>query len=239
VSIQSREHIYRLDGVEYQASISWDDSRSGPRPAVLVAHAWRGRSDFENGEAMRLANAGYVGFALDLYGKGVLGRSPEENRRLMQPLVEDRGILQQRMLLAVDEARALDEVDGSRMAAIGFCFGGLCVLDLARCGAGLRAVVSLHGLLTPPALPTKHRFSGKVLVLHGWDDPLALPEQVVALGGELTALGADWQIHAYGNTVHAFTNPAANDATHGLKYDATADARARRSLAAVLQEAFS
>jgi dienelactone hydrolase len=223
--------------VDYEARVCWDDSITEPRPAVLVSHAWRGRTELENAEAERLARQGYVGFALDLYGKGIVGTNAAENRKLMQPYMNDRDRLQRHMHLALREARSLPEADGSKIAAIGFCFGGLCVLDLARSGADVRGVASFHGLLSPP--PSKNsRFSGGVLVMHGWDDPMAPPGDVVALGKELTELGADWQVHAYGNTLHAFSNPAADDASHGLKFDARANDRARRALSAFLTELF-
>jgi dienelactone hydrolase len=132
--------------------------------------------------------------------------------------------------------REQPEVDPRRIAAMGFCFGGLCVLDLARSGADLRGVVSFHGLLTPPEPHPQYTILAKVLVLHGFDDPMAPPEQVVALGLELTEAGADWQIHAYGNTLHAFTNPRANDPGFGTVYNETADRRSWRSLREFLAE---
>jgi dienelactone hydrolase len=239
MAIRSRSHGYSEGGIHCEARLSWDDAWHEPRPAVLVSHAWRGRSDFENSQAEWLAGLGYVGFALDLYGKGVLGSNPEENRRLMQPYMDDRGKLQRHMQRALHEARQLPEVDASRVAAIGFCFGGLCVLDLARSGADLRGVASFHGLLTPAGNTAGKRFEGSVLVLHGWEDPLAPPRELLALGAELTALGADWQVHAYGNTLHAFTNPAADDAAHGLKFDRLANDRSRRSLQSFLAELFA
>lgn len=239
MSIQSRQHAYREDGVEYEARVCWDDSIKEARPAVLISHAWRGRSDFENAEAESLARMGYVGFALDLYGKGVIGSNPDENRKLMQPYIDDRDHLERHLQAALREARSLPEVNSAKVAAIGFCFGGLCVLDLARNGADVLGVASFHGLLAPRLPSGKRRFDGSVLVLHGWDDPMAPPEAVVALGKELTSLGADWQVHAYGNTLHAFTNPLADDAGHGLKFDARANERARRTLASFLADLFN
>lgn len=238
MSIRTRQHAYREEGVEYEARVCWDDRFTAPRPAVLVSHAWRGRTDFENAEAERLAEMGYVGFALDLYGKGIVGSNPEENSKLMQPFMDDRARLQRQMHLAVREARSLPEVDKSKLAAIGFCFGGLCVLDLARSGADVLGVASFHGLLSPP--PSKNsRFAGSVLVMHGWDDPMAPPGDVLALGKELTDLGADWQVLAFGHTLHAFTNPDADDPASGLKFDARANDRARGALNPFLAELFA
>jgi dienelactone hydrolase len=132
--------------------------------------------------------------------------------------------------------RAQDDVDESRVAAIGFCFGGLCVLDLARSGADINGVASFHGLLTPPPDSDDARISSKVLVMHGWDDPMATPEHLVALGRELTRKEADWQFHAYGNTMHAFTNPLADNPDFGTVYQADADRRSWASMKAFLSE---
>jgi dienelactone hydrolase len=185
-----------------------------------------------------LAELGYVGFALDLYGKGVRGGSREENIALMQPLLDDRPALQRRMKLALESIRKQKEVDPARVAAIGFCFGGLCVLDLARTGADVLGVASFHGLFTSPGNTTGNRIQARVLVMHGWDDPMATPGQVISLAGELSEMGADWQIHAYGNTLHAFTNPAADDVEHGTVYDADADRRSWQNLQLFLAELF-
>jgi dienelactone hydrolase len=118
---------------------------------------------------------------------------------------------------------------------MGFCFGGLCVLDLARTGADVRGVASFHGILKPSGLPAKP-IKSKVLVMHGYDDPMAPPEDVLALAKELTASGADWQLHAYGNTKHAFTNPEANNAAMGLMYNADADRRSWHAMLGFFEE---
>lgn len=239
MGIQVRELEYSDNEGAYAAHVAWDDSASGPRPGVLVSHAWGGRSEFEDRKAERLAELGYVGFALDLYGKGKRGSSPEENSRLMAPFLDDRAKLQGRMRLALNEIRQLSQVDSRKVAAIGFCFGGLCVLDLARIGADVRGVVSFHGLLTAPGNTGDTGIAAKILVLHGWKDPLAPPEQVPALATELDAQGADWQIHAYGIAAHAFTNPAADDAANGLLYDPVAEHRAWDSMQLFLNEVFA
>jgi dienelactone hydrolase len=206
---------------------------------VLVAHAWGGRSDYEDGKADGLAELGYAALTLDLYGKGVRGSSPEENGALMQPFLVDREMLQKRLLISLNELREQPEVDATRVAAIGFCFGGLCVLDIARTGEKLAGVTSFHGLLGAPGNTTGNSISARVLVLHGWDDPMATPADVDSLAAELSAMGADWQLHAYGNTMHAFTNPAANDRDMGTVYDATADRRSWQAMTNFLDELFN
>lgn len=236
MAIQTRTIDYSHAGTALEGFFAHDDRRVQPLPAVLIAHAWRGRDEFVCAKARTLAGLGYAAFALDLYGKGILGANTEENARLMQPFMDDRGLLQSRMTAGLETLRQQPEVDSRRIAAMGFCFGGLCVLDLARTGADLRGVVSFHGLFIPPDNLAATRIRAKVLALHGFDDPMVPPEQVLALGRELTAAGADWQIHAYGNTVHAFTNPIANDPAFGTVYDEAADRRSWESLKSFLSE---
>jgi dienelactone hydrolase len=236
MNIQTRTIDYRDDTQALQGFMCWDAAAPGPVPGVLVAHTWRGRSEYEENKARQLAELGYAGFALDLFGKGVLGSSPEENRGLIQPFMDDRSLLARRMQLAVDELRTQDEIDETRLAAIGFCFGGLCVLDLARSGSDVNGVVSFHGLLTPPRDAGSGPIRSKVLVMHGWDDPMAPPEHLVDLGRELTRKQADWQIHAYGNAMHAFTNPLANNPDFGTVYQPDADRRSWASMQTFLSE---
>lgn len=209
-----------------------------PRPGILVSHTIRGRTDFEDARAVALAEMGYVGLALDLYGTHTRNSDIDAYRSLMNALKADRPALQRRLLDWVDVLKAQAEVDDAALAAMGYCFGGLCVLDLARTSNDLAGVASFHGLFDPPGNTTEHRITAKVLALHGWDDPLASPEAVAALAAELTGQGADWQIHAYGNTLHAFTNPAANDNDAGTVYNERADERSWLALQNFLDELF-
>lgn len=236
MTLQHRLIEYGDGDTVLEGRLAWDDRLDGPRPGILVAHAWSGRSAYEDGKADALARLGYVAFALDLYGKGVRGSGPDENAALMQPFMDDRPMLQQRLLRSLETLRVQPEVDEDRVAAVGFCFGGLCALDIARSGADVAGVVSFHGLLSPPGKPVGNRTRARVLVLHGWDDPMATPDAVLGLATELTALGADWQLHAYGNTQHAFTNPAANDPERGTVYDDVADRRSWQAMTNFLDE---
>lgn len=229
---------YEHNGAQLEGLLARDDADDKPRPAVFIAHAWRGRSEFERNKARELADLGYAGFAMDLFGKGVLGSSVEENRQLIQPFVEDRALLQSRMTKALEILRAHPAVDSDRVVAIGFCFGGMCVLDLARIGTDIGGVVSFHGLLGKPDNVAGTRIKAKVLVLHGHEDPMVPVDDVIALENELTDAGADWQIHVYGNTMHAFTNPQANDPDFGTVYNADADRRSWRTLINFLDEVF-
>lgn len=217
------------------------DNALGPhkKPGILVAHDWSGRNDFACQKAKTLAKLGYVGYALDMYGKNKVGKTKEEKQSLMQPLVQDRAKLQQRMVLAVDAMKQLDCVDPEKTGAIGFCFGGLCVLDLARTGALLNGVVSFHGLLDAPANIEEASIKAKVLVLHGYADPMVSPQQVLSFANEMDSAGVDWQINMYGHTLHAFTNPEANDPSFGTVYDKKADARSWLAMKAFFAEVFA
>ena len=238
MTIQTRTIDYQDGDVDLQGYLAWDDSVEGKRPGVMIAHAWAGRSDFDNGKAQALAKLGYVGFALDNFGRGILGTNTEENSALIQPFLDDRAMLQGRLQIALEVLKGLDEVDASRVAAIGFCFGGLCVLDLARTGTDIRGVVSFHGLFGSPGNTAGNKIKAKVLALHGWDDPMAPPDQVVSLAEELSSMGADWQVHGYGNTMHAFTNPQANDPDFGTVYSPDADRRSWNAMQDFLSEIF-
>ena len=236
MNIQSKLIEYSDGDHLMEGYMAWDDSISGERPGVLIGHAWAGRGEFECQKARDIAALGYVGFALDVYGKGVLGTRPEQKTGLMKPFLDDRAMLQRRMAQIFELVRSQEVVDASRVAAMGFCFGGLCVLDLARTGADLRGATCFHGLFSPAPNLSGRKIQAKVLALHGWDDPMVTPDQVVALGAEMTAAGADWQIHAYGQTSHAFTNPAANNPELGRVYNEVADRRSWQALENVLSE---
>ncbi len=239
MSIRTRPVDYDDGNIAYEGTLAWDDASDGPRPGILVVHTIRGRSAFEEGKAEALARLGYAAFAIDLYGRDVIGTGEDNTRSHMNALKADRDALQRRLSLSLRVLKEQAEVDERRTAAIGFCFGGLCVLDMARIGEDLAGVVSFHGLLDAPDNRPDNNIDARVLVLHGWDDPLATPDSVLALSEELTAAGADWQLHAYGNTVHAFTNPMANDESRGTVYAAAADRRSWVAMKNFLDELFS
>lgn len=197
---------------------------AGPHPAVLVCHAFGGRDGFAVDKAGKLAELGYVGAAIDLYGVGRRGTDRASSSALMMELINDPPLLRRRLAASYQAVRTLEGVDPDRMGAIGFCFGGMCALLAARMGLPLRGVVSFHGLLKiGEKLDANVR--ARVLVLHGQDDPMAPPSDIGAFAEEMKRIGADWQLHAYPGVVHAFTNPSANDRDFGTVYDADADRR--------------
>jgi dienelactone hydrolase len=198
---------------------------AGPHPAVLIAHNWAGQSEADNDIARRLAALGYAGIAIDVYGKGNRGELQGDNSHLMNPWMGNRAGLQHRLLAAVAAAAAHPMVDAERIAIIGYCFGGLCALDVARSGAPeIKGAVSFHGVYAPNGLAAQP-ITAKVLVLDGYRDPLCPPEAKAALMAELEAGGADWQFLSYGRTYHAFTNRGAANAAGGMEYNPDTDRR--------------
>lgn len=222
----------------FQGVVAWDSSSQAKRPAVLVAHAYFGQLQFEENKAIALAEIGYVGFAIDMYGKGKRASSPEEARSLMGELNANRAELLARIQLGLKTAQEFELTNPTKMAAIGFCFGGKCVLDLARSGENLKGVASFHGIYDKPELNQNTPIKAAVLVFHGWEDPLATPKQTVALAQELTERNADWNICAYGHTGHAFTNPNANSPETGMLFNKKSTNRSWRSLTNFLAELF-
>lgn len=212
--------------------------KSGRYPLVLVSHAWAGRDEFACKKAESLAELGYAGFALDMYGKGKLGRSIEENSALMQPFMDDRNYLLRRIKAGLHFAKTLPQIDSKKMGGIGFCFGGLCILDLARSGEPLQGIVSFHGLLNRPEKMPSPSIQAKILAMHGYADPMGPVSEVNEFQLEMEKSGADWQMHIYGNTQHAFTNPNANDANLGLIYNPLAEQRSWQAMKNFFQEIF-
>lgn len=235
MGIETQAIDYSDGDLALRGVLAWDTDNE-PRPGVLVAHAWGGRTQFEDEKAVWLAARGYVGLAVDVYGAGVVGADPEENAGLMQPFLDDRQLLLRRLAIGLDVLKNQTPVDASKTAIMGFCFGGLAALDLARSGADIAGAISIHGIFAPP--PETKPITAKVLALHGWDDPMATPEDVVAFGAEMSQAGADWQLHGYGNTLHAFTNPESNDPAMGVGYSKSADRRCFQAVENFLEELF-
>lgn len=236
--IKTQKIEYKDDNVVLEGFYAYDDKITEKRPAILVAHDWSGKGEFACKKAEKLAELGYVGFALDMYGKGIVGHTKEEKTALITPLLQNRANLQKRIIAAFDTVKKLDTVSTSNIGAIGFCFGGLCVLDLARSGRDVKGVVSFHGLLHAPENMPDNHISAKVLVLHGFNDPMVTPDQVIAFGHEMTHAKVDWQLDIYGNAMHAFTNPQANDPSFGTVYDKNADARSWIAMKEFFKEVF-
>ena len=232
------DYTHNGDLLEAYCAYPDDAVLSDTYPLVLVSHAWAGRDDFAIDTARTLAENGYVGFALDLYGKNKIGKTVEEKSSMMQPFMQNRKFLHERLLCNLDHAKNLDFVDENKVAAIGFCFGGLCVLDLARIGADLQGVVSFHGLLSVPEGIEYGEINSKVLVLHGVDDPMVKFSEVESFTKEMDTHKANWQINIYGNTKHGFSVPSANDEKLGIVYNSQSEKRAWSETYSFLDEIF-
>lgn len=235
----SREKAVSLDFEGHQLEGVLVARRDGARrPGVLIFPTVMGVSDLELGFARDLVHLGYTGFVADLFGKQFRGSDRDTMFAQMNRLRADRAALRRLLTAVLDQARTLDAIESDAIVAIGYCFGGTCALDLARSGADIRGVASFHGLFDPPPLDPQP-ITAKVIAFHGWDDPMVPPEAVAALGKELTDAGADWQIHAYGNVKHGFTNPNASAlGIPGVDYNRLAADRSWTSFVNFLEELF-
>lgn len=221
----------RTDTIEYhdgetalEGFLAYDDASQIQRPGVLVVHEWKGLNDYAKKRAEQLAGLGYIALAVDMYGKGVRAQSHDEAAKLSGVYKNDRQLMRRRILAGYDELKRHPLTDPARIAAIGYCFGGASVLELARSGADVVGVVSFHGSLSNPNPADARNIKGKVLILHGADDTFISPEEVEAFKQEMAASGADYKFIAYPGAVHSFTVPSAgNDPSTGMAYNAQAD----------------
>lgn len=217
---------YKQGDTALEGYLAYDTAAEGKRPGILVVHDWMGPGKFSNGRAEELAKLGYVALAVDIYGKDVRPKDNAEAGAQATKYKNDRKLLRERILAALNVLKARDNVDPNKIAAIGYCFGGTTVLELARSGAPVAGVVSFHGGLDNPAPEDAKNIKGKVLALHGADDPFVNAEQVAAFEDEMRKAGVDWELVKYSKSVHAFTNPeAGSDNSKGAAYNAEADKR--------------
>ena len=208
-------------------------------PGVLVVSDWMGVGPFAIERATKLAELGYIAFVADIYGKGIRPTNAQEAGAQAGKYKQDRALLRSRVNAALAVLRDQPGCDGGRVAAMGYCFGGMTVLELARSGAAVVGVVSFHGSLDSPTPADAKQIRGKVLVLHGADDPHVPPADVAAFEEEMRAAGVNWQLTAYGGAVHSFTNPHAGDySLKGVAYNAQADRRSWQALTDFLHELF-
>ncbi|MES2135681.1 MAG: dienelactone hydrolase family protein [Pseudomonadota bacterium] len=209
-----------------------------PRPTVVLIPTVMGVSDLELGFGRQLVELGYNALVADIFGRKFRGADRDTMFGELGRLKADRAALRRRLQHVLDLCLGEASVPGRQVVVAGYCFGGMCALDLARSGADIAAAVAFHGLFDPPGLPPE-KIRAKVVAFHGWDDPMVPPEAVVALGHELTEAGADWQIHAYGNVAHGFTNPNAHTiGLEGVRYNELAAERSWTSFISLLEELF-
>lgn len=236
-AIRTRTLEYRHGGAVLEGHLAYDDAARGKRPGVLVIHEWMGLTDYEQRRTRELAQLGYVALAADIYGRGVRPANREEAMAATRRFREGIPLLRARARAGLDALRGVPEVDPARLAAIGYCFGGMAVLELARSGADLRGVVDFHGGLDTPSPEDTRNIRGSVLALIGADDPSIAPEQRLAFERTMRAAGVDWQLVLYSGAVHAFTNPrAGDDPSRGAAYNAKADRRSWEAMRDFLAE---
>jgi dienelactone hydrolase len=237
--IVSKTVEYKQGDAVLEGVSVYDDAIQGKRPAVLVVHQWKGLGDYEKKRAEMLAKLGYNVFAADIYGKGIRPQSPQAAGAEAGKYKHDRALLRSRVRAGLDVLMTHELTDPKRVAAIGYCFGGTTVLELARSGADIVAVVSFHGGLSSPAPADAKNIKAKVLALHGADDPNVPPKEVAAFEDEMRQGGVDWQLIAYGGAVHSFTDwNAGSDNSKGAAYNERADRRSWEAMKQFFAEAF-
>jgi dienelactone hydrolase len=231
---------YKQGDTVLEGYLAFDDAVKGKRPGVLVVHAWKGLDDNAKARADMLAGLGYIAFAADIYGKGVRPKDNDEAGKLAGKYKTDRKLLRERVNAAFAELAKNTRVDATKTAAIGYCFGGTTVLELARSGTAVSGVVSFHGGLDSPTPTDGKAIKAKVLVLHGAADPHEKPADFAAFQKELADAKVDWQLVEYGGAVHCFTDKTAGtDAASGCAYDPVADARSWAAMRTFFDELFA
>mgnify|MGYP001329883783 CR=1 FL=1 len=236
--IVTKTIVYDDRGTALEGYMAYDNSISGKRPGVLVIHEWTGINDYIKSRVEQLAGMGYVAFAADIYGKGIRPKNADEAAQQAGIYRKDRPLMRRRVTAGLDELKKNVMVDTSRIAAIGYCFGGGTVLELARSGAKLNGVVSFHGNLDTPDPNDARNIKCKVLVMQGADDPYT-KDQVPAFEQEMRDAKVDWELNMYGGAVHSFTNPSAgNDPSKGAAYNAEADHRSWEAMKQFFAEIF-
>jgi dienelactone hydrolase len=238
-AVQTRPIEYQDGEAVLEGSLAYDDAATAASPGILVVHEWKGLNDYAKRRARMLAELGYVALAVDMYGKGVLAKDHQEAARLSGVYRSDRALMRRRILAALAVLRSQPHVDEARIGAIGYCFGGTTVLELARSGADVKAVVSFHGGLDSPDPEAGHAIRGTVLVLHGANDLYVAPEQMAAFTREMEAGGVDYRIVEYPGAVHSFTVPeAGTDPSRGMAYDPEADRQSWEEMRRLFEEVF-
>ncbi|MCL4790304.1 MAG: dienelactone hydrolase family protein [Verrucomicrobia bacterium] len=229
---------YNHGDVTLEGHLVYDDANRTTRPAVLISHQWKGLSDYEKKRAEMLAKLGYVVFAVDIYGKGIRPKDAASAGAEAGKYKSDRTLLRARVNAGLETLRKQKFVDPKRIAAIGYCFGGTTVIELARSGADVAGVVSFHGALDSPKPEDGKNIKCKILALHGADDPFVPEKDIAAFESEMRDAGVDWQLVSYGGAVHSFTDWNADGSMKGAKYDKRADERSWEDMKQFFAEIF-
>ncbi len=237
-AIQTQTVEYKHGDTILEGAIVFDDAAKGKRPGVLIVHQWKGLTDYEKKRAEMLAKMGYVALCADIYGKGVRPQTTQEAGAEAGKYKADRVLLRSRVNAGLDAIKNMRLVDSNRVAAIGYCFGGTTVIELARSGAELSGVVSFHGGLDSPTPADGKNIKTKVLACHGADDPFVPAKDLTAFQDEMKSSGVDWQLVQYGGAVHSFTDWGATGAMKGAQYNEKADKRSWEDMKQFFGELF-
>ena len=239
-AIRTETVEYRDRDAVLEGYLAYNDDSQTRMPGVLIIHEWTGLGPYVEKRAEQIASLGYVAFAADIYGKGIRPSDPKDAAAQSAIYKKDRALMRERAMAGLKILQTDPLVDPSRIAVIGYCFGGTTALELARSGADLRGAVSCHGGLDTPEPGDAKNIKAKVLVLHGADDPHVPAKDLEAFENEMRDAGVDWQVVLYGGAVHSFTNPTAgSDPSKGNAYDAKADARSWEAMRSFLNEVFT
>jgi dienelactone hydrolase len=237
--VKTRAVEYKQGDTALQGFFAWDDAKAGKRPGVLVVHEWWGHNEHARNQARRLAEAGYVAFALDMYGKGKLATHPKDAQAFATELMSQPDVAVARFNAALDQLKQDPHVDPTKIAAFGYCMGGGVALAMARAGADLAAVVTFHGALATQNPAKPGAVKPRLLILTGADDPMVPPAQVDAFKSEMKAAGATFDVVSYPGVKHSFTNPNADKVgMEGLSYNAQADKQSWTAAMKLLGEVF-
>jgi dienelactone hydrolase len=228
-AVQGKEVTYRAADTTMRGYLAYDDAREENRPGILIVHEWWGHTEYARERARMLAELGYTALAVDMYGDGRQALHPEEAARFAAAVRQNLPAAQERFEAALAELRQHPTVDPEKIAAIGYCFGGAVVLEMARAGVDLKGVVSFHGSLATENRAKSGKVKAKVLVLNGADDPLVTPDEIAGFKEEMEAAGVDYRFVNYPGAKHSFTNPRADELgskfNMPLAYHPEADAR--------------
>lgn len=239
VELVTKEIEYTQGEVVLQGYVAYPKDAKGKLPGVLICHQWMGHTAYERMRAEETAKLGLVAFALDIYGKGVHPKDTQEAAKVAGGFKADRGLLRARALAGLEALRRIDACDPSKIVVMGYCFGGTTALEVARSGAEILGTVSFHGDLSTPTPDDARKIRGRVLALHGADDPFVPAAQVAAFEEEMRKAGVDWELVAFGGAVHSFTlKEAGNDNSKGAAYNEKADLRSWALYKSFLAEIF-
>ncbi len=238
-TIDTKSINYKDGNTALEGYLAYDPWIKGKRPAILLAHAWKGLDDYAKRRTRQLAKMGYIVFALDIYGKGVHAKDHKEAAQLSGIYTNDRKLMRARARAGLEVLSKHKLTDTNRIASVGYCFGGATVLELARSGADIKGTVTFHGNLTTPTPQDAKNIKGKVLVLHGAADTFVSPKVVAAFRKEMDQAKVDWSMKSYKDAVHAFTvREAGNDPSTGLAYNEAADKESWKEMKSFLKILF-